>query len=85
MHRSFRLSNIVGIQSDQKEVFMSNIKKYILTIAYNDDTEEIEYIQEEMVEDEKEHAFEYAELILDDYFDEESLELVSSKYILGIS
>ena len=64
---------------------MSGIKKYMLTIAYNEDTEEIEYISEEMVEDEKEHAFEYAELILDDYFDEESLELVSSKYILGIS
>ena len=64
---------------------MHSIKKYILTIAYNEGTEEIEYIQEEMVEDEKEHAFEYAELILDDYFDKESLELVSSKYILGIS
>ena len=75
----------MGIQSNQKEVFMSGIKKYMLTIAYNEDTEEIEYISEEMVEDEKEHAFEYAELILDDYFDEESLELVSSKYILGIS
>ena len=75
----------MGIQSNQKEVFMRGIKKYILTIAYNDDTEEIEYIQEEMVEDDMEHAFEYAELILDDYFDDESLELISSKYILGIS
>jgi len=64
---------------------MSSIKRYILTIEYNEDTEEIEYIQEEMVEDEMEHAFEYAELILDDYFDEESLELISSRYILGIS
>ena len=64
---------------------MSGIKRYILTIEYNEDTEEIEYIQEEMVDDEMEHAFEYAELILDDYFDEESLELVSSRYILGIS
>ena len=64
---------------------MSGIKRYILTIEYNEDTEEIEYIQEEMVEDEMEHAFEYAELILDDYFDEESLELISSRYILGIS
>ena len=85
MHISFRLSNIVGIQSNQKEVFMSGIKKYMLTIAYNESTEEIEYIQEEMVEDDMEHAFEYAELILDDYFDDESLELISSRYILGIS
>ena len=64
---------------------MNGIKKYILTIAYNEDTEDIEYISEEMVEDDMEHAFEYAELILDDYFDDESLELISSKYILGIS
>jgi hypothetical protein len=64
---------------------MSGIKKYILTIEYNEDTEEIEYIQEEMVDDEMDHAFEYAEMILDDYFDDESLELLSSKYILGLS
>ena len=64
---------------------MSGIKRYILTIEYNEDTEEIEYIQEEMVDDEMEHAFEYAEMILDDYFDEESLELISEGYILGIS
>ena len=75
----------MGIQSNQKEVFMSGIKKYMLTIEYNEDTEEIEYIQEEMVDDEMEHAFEYAELILDDYFDDESLEMISSRYILGIS
>ena len=41
----------MGIQSNQKEVFMSGIKKYILTIEYNTDTEEIEYIQEEVVDD----------------------------------
>ena len=83
MHRSFRLSNIVGIQSNQKEVFMSGIKKYILTIAYNDETEEIEYIQEEMVDNES--VWEYGDLVLDDYFDEESLKLISDGYILGIS
>ena len=83
MHISFRLSNIVGIQSNQKEVFMSGIKKYILTIAYNGDTEEVEYIQEEMVNDDS--VWEYADLILDDYFDEESLKLISEGYILGIS
>ena len=62
---------------------MSNIKRYILTIEYNEDTEEIEYIQEEMVNDES--VFEYGDLILDDYFDEEALELISESYILGIS
>ena len=64
---------------------MGGIKKYILTIAYNESTEEIEYISEEIEEDDMEYAFEYAELILDDYFDDESLKLVSSRYILGIS
>ena len=62
---------------------MSSIKKYILTIAYNDETEEIEYIQEEMVDDDT--VLEYGDLVLDDYFDEESLELISGEYILGIS
>ena len=62
---------------------MNSIKKYILTIAYNESTEEIEYIQEEMVEPEA--IWEYGDLVLDDYFDEESLELISDGYILGIS
>ena len=62
---------------------MSGIKKYILTIAYNEETEEIEYIQEEMVNDDS--LWEYGDLILDDYFDEESLALISEGYILGIS
>tara|TARA_R110000851_G_scaffold326864_1_gene495885 strand:- start:111 stop:353 length:243 start_codon:yes stop_codon:yes gene_type:complete len=79
------LSNIVGIQSNQKEVFMSDIKRYILTIEYNAETEEIEYIQEEMVNDGEDGQWEYADLILDDYFDEEGLELVKEGYILGIS
>ena len=62
---------------------MSDIKRYILTIEYNTDTEEIEYIQEEMVNDDS--LWEYGDLILDDYFDEESLELIKEAYILGIS
>ena len=62
---------------------MSDIKRYILTIEYNEATEEIEYIQEEMVNNDS--VFEYGDFILDDYFDEESLELLSDAYILGIS
>ena len=75
----------MGIQSNQKEVFMSHIKRYILTIEYNTDTEEIEYIQEEMVNEDEESLWEYGDFILDDYFDEESLELIKESYILGIS
>jgi len=75
----------VGIQSNQKEVFMSHVKRYILTIEYNTDTEEIEYIQEEMINEDEESLWEYGDFILDDYFDEESLELIKESYILGIS
>ena len=77
------LSNIVGIQSNQKEITMKGIKRYILTIEYNTDTEEIEYIQEEIVDNEE--VFEYGDFVLDDYFDEETLELLEDSYILGIS
>jgi hypothetical protein len=73
----------VGIQSNLKEVFMAAVKRYILTIEYNTDTEEIEYIQEEMVDDEE--VFEYNDIVLNDYFDEEALELISEAYIIGIS
>ena len=75
----------MGIQSNQKEVFMSHVKRYILTIEYNTDTEEIEYIQEEMINEDEESLWEYGDFILDDYFDEESLELIKESYILGIS
>ena len=64
---------------------MAGTKKYILTIEYNEDTDVIEYIEEEILVPEPEEAFEYAELMLDDYFDEEALELISCRYILGIS
>ena len=62
---------------------MNNVKKYILTIEYNEDTEEIEYIQEEMIDNSE--VFEYGDLVLDDYFDDEALALISDSYILGIS
>ena len=62
---------------------MSGIKRYTLTIEYNTETEEIEYIQEELTDNSE--VFEYGDIILDDYFDEEALELISEAYILGIS
>ena len=73
----------MGIQSNQKEVSMSDIKRYILTIEYNTETEEIEYIQEEMIDNNE--VFEHGDLVLDEYFDEEALELIKDSYILGIS
>ena len=62
---------------------MSSIKRYVLTIEYNTETEEIEYIQEEIVD--KDRILEYGDIVLNDYFDDEALELISGAYILGIS
>jgi hypothetical protein len=55
------------------------MKIYTLTIAYNEDTEEIEYIQEEMTENEEytneDFIIEYEE----GYFsDEELLEMIET-------
>jgi hypothetical protein len=58
-------------------------KRYILTIEYDPDTEEMEYIQEEMIDNDP--VEEYTELLLDEYFDKEVLEWISERYIIGIS
>ena len=61
-----------------------SIKKYILTIEYNTDTEEIEYIQEEIIDDD-EAIFEYGDITINEYFDEDTLKMLEGIYILGIS
>ena len=59
------------------------MKRYILEIAYNDETEEIEYLTEEIVEDD--NAFYYGDIDLAEYFDEETMELIKEGYIIGDS
>jgi hypothetical protein len=59
------------------------MKKYYLTIAYNEETEEIEYI-EEAIESDEEVPY-IVGLELTDYFDDETLELISGSYIIGES
>ena len=59
------------------------MKKYILEIAYNDDTEEIEYLTEEIVDEES--TFYYGDIDLSEYFDEETMELIKDGYIIGDS
>ena len=57
------------------------MKTYILTIEYNEDTEEIEYLTEEIV---REHtAFFYGDVDVSEYWDEETLELFQDGYIFG--
>ena len=60
------------------------MKTYILTIEYNEDTEEIEYMSEEIVNDE-ESTFFVGEIDLADIFDKESLKLIAESYIIGES
>ena len=59
------------------------MKRYILEIAYNDETEEIEYLTEEIVEDDS--SFYYGDIDLREYFDEEAMELIKEGYIIGES
>tara|TARA_Y100000310_G_scaffold282836_1_gene304380 strand:- start:268 stop:453 length:186 start_codon:yes stop_codon:yes gene_type:complete len=59
------------------------MKVYTLTIVYNEDKEEIEYICEEVTDDSDNMIMEYGTMVLNDYFDEEGLELISGCYIIG--
>ena len=59
------------------------MKKYILTIEYDEDTDEVEYLTEEIIEEAP--TFYLDDIILNDYFDEEILELLKDVYIIGES
>tara|TARA_R100001463_G_scaffold11656_4_gene32516 strand:+ start:6583 stop:6774 length:192 start_codon:yes stop_codon:yes gene_type:complete len=63
---------------------MSGIKKYILTIAYDEDNEEVEYMSEEIVSEEGE-AFYYGDMDMGEHWDEETLEWLKDVYIIGES
>jgi hypothetical protein len=56
---------------------------YTLTIVYNKETEEIEYISEEIEGDEKEILLERGVVDIGDYFDEETMKLITGCYIVG--
>ena len=56
-------------------------RTYVLTIEYNDDEDQIEYIQEEIVEpSEAQESTIINELIEEDYWNKESLELIRKFY-----
>ena len=59
------------------------MKKYILTIEYDEDTDEVEYLTEEIIEESP--TFYLDDIILNDYFDEEILKLLKDVYIIGES
>jgi hypothetical protein len=57
------------------------MKKYILTIAYNESTEEIEYLQEEIVTDDD--TFYYGDIDMGEYWDDETINWLKGIYIIG--
>lgn len=57
------------------------MKTYILTISYNEDTDEVEYLKEEVLCEET--TFEMGELDISEYFDDEALEMIENEYIVG--
>ena len=58
-------------------------RTYTLTIVYNEDKEEIEYISEELEGDTKGVLEENGVVDVGEYFDEDDLEIISGSYIIG--
>ena len=56
-------------------------KTYVLTIEYNKETEEIEYLSEEILKDCS--TFYYGNVDVSQYWDEETRELFRDGYIFG--
>jgi len=59
------------------------MKIYTLTIVYNEEKEEIEYISEEIDGGSRGVLQEHGVVDLGEYFDEEDLEFISGCYIVG--
>ena len=56
-------------------------KTYLLTIEYNEDTEEVEYIQEEIIDpDESTKLKVLGNLDLEDLYNKDSLDLIRELY-----
>lgn len=59
------------------------MKTYVLTIQYNEETEEVEYLTEEVITED--NAFYYGDVDVSEYWDEETLELLADGCIFGES
>jgi len=59
------------------------IKTYTLTICYNDDTDEVEYIKESV--DGTFKCLYYGDIDISEYFDEETLGYMDEFYEIGDS
>ena len=64
------------------------LKTYVLTIAYDEDKEEVEYLTEECVKDEFECLVEFESsgcVDMSDYWDEEAMNWMDEMYEVGVS
>jgi heat shock protein HspQ len=59
------------------------IKTYMLTIEYNDETDTVEYLQEEVLAEDDNKDPIRAIIDLEKYFDKELLEYIRRNYIIG--
>jgi len=59
------------------------MKTYVLTIEYNEETEEIEYLTEEIITERT--TFYYGNVDVSEYWDDDILELLKDGYIFGES
>ena len=59
------------------------MRVYSLTIVYDEDKEEIEYISEELTGDNIEVTEDMGVIDMSGEFDEDGLEFISSSYIVG--
>ena len=59
------------------------MKIYTLTIAYNEEKEEIEYITEQLEGSSESVLEEHGVVNLGDYYDEDDLKLIADSYIIG--
>jgi len=59
------------------------MKTYVLTIEYNEETEEIEYLTEEIITERT--TFYYGNVDVSEYWDDDTLELLKDGYIFGES
>lgn len=59
-------------------------KIYTLTIMYNDETEQVEYLQESISVDESNFSEEYSVLVdFSDYWDKETIKMLKDVYFLA--
>tara|TARA_R100000808_G_scaffold11947_1_gene30203 strand:+ start:6508 stop:6699 length:192 start_codon:yes stop_codon:yes gene_type:complete len=58
-------------------------KTYLLTIEYDSDTDTIEYLQEEILEDDSLETKTLGAIDLESRFDKETLDYIREHYIVG--